>query len=98
MKSMAAMRDAKEGMEAAGAAVRPGPLPGAAGAWVAAMPTEKGGAVDMPPTVIGSCWLARTSGIPYVAVDSVVDDLERYFETLPRICQRPQAGSPSSLV
>jgi len=58
----------------------------------------KGGAVDMPPTVIGSCWLARTSGIPYVAVDSVVDDLERYFETLPRICQRPQAGSPSSLV
>ena len=40
---MAAMRDAKEGMEAAGAAVRPVPLPGAAGAWVAAMPTERGG-------------------------------------------------------
>ena len=40
---MAAMRDAKEGMAAAGAAVRPGPLPGAAGARVAAMPTERGG-------------------------------------------------------
>ena len=36
--------------------MRMGPLPGAAGAWVAAMPTERGGgAVDMPPTVIGSC-------------------------------------------
>ena len=32
------------------------------------------------------------------AIDSVVDDLERYFETLPQICQRPRAGSPSSLM
>jgi len=36
MKSMAAMRDAKEGMVAAGAAVRLGPLPGAAGSINAA--------------------------------------------------------------
>jgi hypothetical protein len=42
---MAAMRDAKEGMVAAGAAVRLGPLPGAAGSINAASGERRGATV-----------------------------------------------------